>query len=141
MDKVEEIPLTARGKNMEQAFSNIVINLFSNIVNLELIEPKLTKTILIREKNLKKLLYQYIKKVYDLALTEAILINKVHNVKIENVNDDYLLTAVVEGEKLKQEHKLNNTIKMITDRNIIIKEDKEGCNLQINIIVEKKDEV
>jgi len=141
MDKVEEITLTARGKNMEQAFSNIVINLFSNIVNLELIEPKLTKTILIREKNLKKLLYQYIKKVYDLALTEAILINKVHNVKIENVNDDYLLTAVVEGEKLKQEHKLNNTIKMITDRNIIIKEDKEGCNLQINIIVEKKDEV
>src|SRR3989344_8008634 len=141
MDKVEEITLTARGKNMEQAFSNIVINLFSNIVNLELIEPKLTKTILIREKNLKKLLYQYIKKVYDLALTEAILINKVHNVKIENVNDDYLLTAVVEGEKLKQEHKLNNTIKMLTDRNIIIKEDKEGCNLQINIIVEKKDEV
>ena len=54
MDKVEEITLTARGKNMEQAFSNLVINLFTNIVNLELIEPKLTKTILIREKNLKK---------------------------------------------------------------------------------------
>ena len=141
MDKVEEIPLTAKGKTMEQAFSNIAINLFSKIVNLELVQSNLTKTILIREKNLKALLYQYLKKIYDLALTETILVSKVHNVKIESINEDYLLTAVDAGEKLKPEHKLNNTIKMLTDRNIVIKEDKDGCNLQINIIVENKDEV
>jgi|SRR3989344_788435 len=141
MDKVEEISLVSQGKTMEQSFSNLASNLFSYISNPDEIKPKLTKTIIIREKNLKSLLYQYLKKVYDLALTETILLHKVNNLTIETINKDYLLTAVIAGEKLTPEHKIKNKLKMLTDRNISIKEDKEGCTLQINIIINKDEKI
>lgn len=141
MDNVEEITLTSSGKNTEQAFVNIASNLSLRIINPDLIQPKLKKTIFIREKNLKYLLYKYLKSVYSLATTNLILLNKISTIKIENVNTDYLLTAVVQGDKLSNEYKIQNTIKMITDRNITVKEDMEGCHLSINIIVEKDEKV
>ena len=136
MDKVHETALIGNGKTTELAFGDITINLFSKIVDINTVKPLMVKTIMLREKNMKGLLYHYLKKVYDLALSEAILIHKVHNVKIENINNDYLLTAVIAGEKLNPEHKIHNKLKMITERNIAIKEDVKGCHIQINIVEE-----
>ena len=141
MDKVEEIILTSSGKNTEQAFMNIALNLSLKIINPDLIQPKLKKTIFIREKNIKSLLYKYLKSIYSLATTNLILLNKISTIKIENINTDYLLTAVLEGDKLSNEYKIKNTIKQITDRNISVKEDKEGCHITINIVVEKDEKV
>src|SRR3989344_8327246 len=111
--KVEEISLISTGKNTEKAFSEMTLKLSSKIIDPEKVEPNLTKTLLIRQPNLKALLYNYLKGIYNLITNEAILIHKVPNIKIETLGKDYFLTAVIQGDKLNESHEIKNKIKLI----------------------------
>ena len=140
MKKTEELTLSVQGRNIEDAFSNAVPDLLSLMIDVNTIQHSVTKTLMIRSKDLKSLLHLYLKKSYDYAMSEALLLSKVNNLAIESINDEYMLTANISGEKLNKSHKLNANIKQVKGRNILIKESKDGCNLQINVVVEK-DEV
>ena len=135
--KVEEITLTGQGKSIEQAFSNTALNMFSIVTDPSKVSPAQRKSIMLRSKDLKNLLYLFLKKLYDLASNDLFLLNEVKDVVIEDINNEYLLTAVAYGDKLSN-HEIKDIVKQCTDRNISIKEDKDGCKIQINLVVERR---
>ncbi|HLC86005.1 MAG TPA: archease [Candidatus Nanoarchaeia archaeon] len=141
MDNVEELVLVVHGKDLEDAFANLPDKFFSILLAEHEIKPQVTKSVMIRSNDIKSLLYKYTKKIHDFAINDALFLNKVNGIKIEILNNEYLLTANLIGEKVNRNHKIKNMIKHVTNRNIIIKEDRNGCTLQINIIIERKNEV
>lgn len=140
MKKVEEIILTKEARTIEEAFSLIAEEMFAITIETEKLNEKLNKTIMIRSKDLKSLLYLYLKKLYDLANNELFILKKIKDLKIETISDVYLLTAVASGDKFNQDYKIKDIIKQITDRNLSVKEYKNSASVQINIIVERRED-
>ena len=140
---VEEITLNAKTHSLESVFSKLALSLFEVVVDTQQIKPIITKTIILKSESLENLLYLFLKKFYELANKELFLLAVVKRISIERVSDSYLLDAVVVGDKMNQEYKIKDIVKLVTDRNIKIKEDRGGTYAQINIIVERraKDEV
>ena len=138
MHKVEELNLTAKGKSIEMAFSNIAVKMFSIVTDTEKINERINRTLMLRSRDLKNLLYLYLRKLFDLANTELFLLKEIKDIKIETINEEYLLTAVASGDKFNKEYELKDIVKLITERNIFIKEDLNGANLQITLIIERK---
>ncbi len=137
-NKVEEITLISWGKSLEHAFSNAARDMFSIVVDTNNVKPLMKKSILLRSKELKSLFYLFMKKLFDTASNELFLLNEARDVTIETINNEYLLTAVAYGDKFSKEYPIKDIVKQCTDRNILIKEDKEGCKLQINLVVERR---
>ena len=75
--KVEEIELKAEASSIEAAFSKIAINMFSIVTDTEKINENLRKTLMMRSKDLKSLLYLYLKKLFDLANNELFLLKEI----------------------------------------------------------------
>jgi|SRR3989344_3451568 len=136
--KVEEIELKAEASSIEAAFSKIAINMFSIVTDTEKINENLRKTLMMRSKDLKSLLYLYLKKLFDLANNELFLLKEIKDLKIESINEEYLLTAVAYGDKYNPKYEVKDVVKLITERNIAIKEDTKNATAQINIIVERR---
>ncbi len=135
---VEEITLVAKAPTLEAAFSKISLSLFDLVVNTQDIDFLITKTIIMRSRDLKNLLYQFLKRLYDLANNELFLLSTVKNITIEQVGAEYLLNTVLLGDKMNSHYEIKDIVKQITDRNILIKEDREGTLVQINIVVERR---
>jgi len=136
--KTEEITLIGTGKTIESAFSKAAMNMFEIVIDPKTVRNVSTKTMIFKAKTLKDALYIFIKKIYDLASNETFLLNEVKNINIDEMNNEYLINAVLVGEKLNTEHIIKDIVKQITDRNIIVKENKDGCIAQLNIIVERR---
>lgn len=142
--KVEEITLEGRTPSLEAVFSKIGMSMFNIVINTQDIDLIVTKTIIIRSRDLKNLLYQFLKRLFDLANNELFLLAVVKQLTIEQVSNEYLLNAVVIGDKMNQRYEVKDIVKQVTDRNIMIKEDMTGTYARINIVVERrnvKDEV
>lgn len=136
--KVEEITLSARAPSLEASFSKIAISMFDIVLDTIDVEPNITKTLIIRAKDLKNLLYQYLKKLYDLANTDLFVLSTVKQMTIERVSDEYLLNTVIMGDKMNPKYEIKDVVKQVTERNINIKEDIEGTLTQINLVVERR---
>ncbi len=142
--KVEEITLTSKGNSIEGAFSKIALSMFEIVINPSDIELKVTKTVIIRSRDLKNLLFQFLKRLFDLANGELFVLGIVKQITIEQISSEYLLNSVLIGDKMQANYEVKDIVKQITDRNIIVKEERDGVLTQINIVVERrniKDEV
>lgn len=137
--KVEEITINAKTDSIENTFSKLALSLFDIVVNTSDIEPKITKAIILKSRSMDDLLYQFMKKFYTLANNELFILSAVKRIIIEGISGSYMLDAVVVGDKMGPGYKIKDIVKMVTDRNIKIKEDKEGTHAQINIVVERRD--
>lgn len=136
--KVEEITISSKSNSLESAFSKIGLEMFNIVINPGEISPAATKTIIIRSRDLKNLLFQYLKRLYDLANNELFVLSTIKQISIEQISNEYLLNAVLLGDRMKPEYNVKDIVKQVTDRNIIIKEDREGALAQINIVVERR---
>ncbi len=136
--KVEEITLIAKAPDMQRAFSKLAMDMFDLVVNITYIDLKLTKTIIMRSRDIKNLLFQFMKRLYELANNDLFVLATVKSLTIEQISNEYLLTAVLLGDKINPTYKVKDIVKQVTDRNIIIKEDRDGTLAQINLIVERR---
>ena len=139
--KVKELIISAKAESLEKAFSNIANNLFEIMIDTSTLNNSTTKTIIIRDKDLKSLLYNYLRKLHNFASTESLVLGNVTNLSINLVNGEYMLTGNASGEAINRSHKIRSQVKQITDRNIIIKEDNGGCILQIGVVADVIDEI
>ena len=78
--------------------------------------------------------------MFDIANHELFLLSSVKKIIIEQINNEYMLNATVIGDKLK-DHKVKDVVKLITEKDIIIREDKNGCTSQISIVVGRLHEI
>ncbi len=142
MRKVEEIIISAKEKELETSFSKIALNMFDIVVNTSEIQQNITKTLFVKAKDTNELLYFFLKKLYSLANDDMFILSLVKNIKIEKIGNGCFLDAVVSGDSMKPEYNIKDIIKQVTNRNILIKEDKYGVLTQINLVVERrKDEI
>ena len=142
--KVEEISLEERAPSLEAVFSKMAVSMFNIVINTQDVDLAVTKTIIIRSRDLKNLLYQFLKRLFDLANNELFLLSTVKQITIEQVSHEYLLNAVLIGDKMDGKYEVKDIVKQVTDRNIMINEDKTGTYARINLVVERrnvKDEV
>jgi len=136
--KVEEITLSVDAEDMQKAFSKLAVNMFEIVVNTNDIDLAVTKTVIIRARDLKNLLFQFIKRLYDLANNELFILAVVKKISIEKVSNDYLLNAIIIGDKMKPVYTVKDIVKQVTERNIIVKESIDGASAQINLVVERR---
>ena len=138
MADYQEISLKSEAKTLEKAFSLIAVE-FSKTVYKGNLNNEINKSIMFRSQNLKYLLYNYINKLNELLLNECFILSEVQDLSINMVNNDYMLSSVVAGSKIKG-NEIDVLVKEIS-KNISVKEDKDGCHIQINLLVEEKNEI
>ncbi len=135
---VREITLSVKGPTLEDVFSKLALSMFEIVVNANEIDLAVTKTVIIRSRDLKHLLFEFMKRLYDLANNELFILATVKKVVIESVSNEYLLNAVFIGDKMKPNYHIKDIVKQVTDRNILVREDANGASAQINIVVERR---
>src|SRR3989338_9499063 len=138
MADYQEISLKSEAKTLEKAFSLIAVE-FSKTVYKGNLNNEINKSIMFRSQNLKYLLYNYINKLNELLLNECFILSEVQDLIINMVNNDYMLSSVVAGSKIKG-NEIDVLVKEIS-KNVLIKEDKDGCHVQISLLVEEKNEI
>jgi|SRR3989344_9202547 len=138
MRKVEEITISSKEKDLESSFSRTALNMFDVVVDTNEIVQNITKTFFIKAKNTNELLYLFLKKLYDSANSDLFIPASVKNIKIDMVGRDFFLDAVLSGDMMRPGYKIKDIVKQVTNRNILIKEDKNGVLTQINIVVERR---
>ena len=138
MADYQEISLKSEAKTLEKAFSLIAVE-FSKTVYKGNLNNEINKSIMFRSQNLKYLLYNYIIKLNELLLNECFILSEVQDLSINMVNNDYMLSSVVAGSKIKG-NEIDVLVKEIS-KNVLIKEDKDGCHVQISLLVEEKNEI
>ena len=137
--RVEEVTLSAKTNTLESTFSKLALALYNIVVDQSEVNLNNTKTIILKSKSIEDLLYQFLKKFYDLTNNELFLLGAVKQVTIERILNEYLLTAVVVGDKMNEKYRLKDIVKQITNRGITIKEDRNGVSAQIIIVVDRRE--
>lgn len=138
MHKVEEIGLIARAEDMQKAFSKLAVDMFNLVIDVDEIDLVQTKTFIIRARDANNLLYQFMKRLFDLANNDLFVLATVKSLTMEKVGNEYLLTTVLIGDKINQNYKVKDIVKQVTDRGIEVKESKGEAIVKINIIVERR---
>ncbi|MBS3168617.1 archease [Candidatus Woesearchaeota archaeon] len=136
--KIEEITLKANAESLEKTFSKMATELYNLVIEVEEIDLISTRTIILRSRDLKNLLYQFLKRLFDLANNDLFVLSSVKSLTIEQISEEYMLNSILIGDKMKPEYKVKDIIKQITDRNILIKEDLQGTHAQINLVIERR---
>jgi len=135
--KVEEITIKANGSDLGKAFAKLAEEMFNIVVNVSDVDLEVTKTILIRSRDLNHLLIQFMKRLFDLANLELFVLSTIKQITIDKISNEYLLDAVIIGDKMDaNKYIVKDIVKQVTDRNVSVIEDKFGVHLQMNLVVE-----
>ena len=125
-----DVKFKAHGKNMEEAFAHAALAMFNVMIDNEIVKPVLRKSFSVRGKDLKALLYNFLEEFLYLLDSEHFLLSKVEKVKIDKMNDEYVLNALVMGDK-HEGYETSGDVKAITYNDMEIKEGPEGCYVQV----------
>jgi SHS2 domain-containing protein len=110
-----DIAFVATGKNLEELFisaSDATMNVM--IENLNGIEMHFTRRIQLDSESIEMLLFNFLQEFIYYKDAEQLLL-RVSSLKVENVNDRYLLYADTCGEKVNpSRHKLIVDVKAVT---------------------------
>ena len=121
----------AYGKNLQEAFGNAALAMFSIIIDTEKVSGKIKKDIECSSKDLKALLYDFLGELVFLIDTEDFLLNRVEEIKIFK-DELYFLRAVVAGDKADN-YEPSGDIKAVTYNEMEIKKGKNKVMVQVVI--------
>lgn len=119
----------AYGKTLEEAFSNAAIAMFSIFSEPEKVKAKIKKTIEVRGKDKKALLYNFLEEFLFLLDSEGFLLHEINKIKITGDK----IKAEVVGEKINESHKLHGEVKAVTYNNMIIDEEKNMVQVVVDL--------
>ncbi len=135
LEHTADIKFQAYGKSLEEAFSNAAVAMFNIITDTKLIEKNITKSVTTNAPDLKSLLYRFLEELLFLIDTEFFVVNSVTDLKINHMNNKYLLTAVVTGDKISEKYALHGDIKAVTYNEMEVKEEKGNFTVQVVVDV------
>ena len=99
----------AYGKNLNEAFSNAAIAMFSLMTNIKKVKGKTKKKIIVEGIDLKSLLYKFLEELLFLFDSQGFLLKEVKSLKINK----YKLTAEIIGDKAKN-YEIFGDVKAVT---------------------------
>ncbi len=110
---IADTAFDAYGKTIEELFVNCARATFETMVDLQTVTPDLTEKVVLENKNLSDLLFDWLSELVYLKDYKAVVF-KDFSVKIEH-NQNYSLEAKVKGETINpQKHKLRADVKAVT---------------------------
>jgi SHS2 domain-containing protein len=112
--------MQAFGKDLEEAFSNAALGMFSLMSEPDKIEKKIEKKISVKGKDKKALLYNWLEELLFLLDSETFFLNSIKKIEIKGET----LKAVIVGDKASVKYNTQGEVKAVTYNEMDIKEDK-----------------
>src|SRR3989344_7045248 len=113
LEHTADAKFQAFGSNLEEAFGNAAIAMFSIMTDVNKVQPKKEFKIDVVAADLKGLLYHWLEELLFLIDTEFFMLGEVKELKITRVNEKYRLMAAVSGDKAEN-YETHGDIKAIT---------------------------
>jgi SHS2 domain-containing protein len=129
-DHTADIKFQAYGKTLEDAFIHAADALFASMVE-DKVENKITKSITIQGSDLKSLLYNFLEEFIYLVDSDAFLLSTISALKINQINNSYVLTALIHGDYHQGQYKITSHIKAVTYDQMEIKETPQKAMVQV----------
>ncbi|MBW2975939.1 archease [Candidatus Woesearchaeota archaeon] len=130
LEHTADAKFQAYGKNMEEAFSNAALAMFSVITDTKKVNKKIKKEIKANGKDLKSLLYNFLEELLFLIDTENFLLSKIEKISIKKTGSEYSLNSVAAGDQAEN-YETSGDIKAITYNEMEIKEEKNKSMVQV----------
>ncbi|MEK6934825.1 MAG: archease [Nanoarchaeota archaeon] len=124
IDHTADIGFNLEASSLDELFKAAATATFETMVDLKQIKPKTKKTIKLKNKEVDKLLFDFLDELIFLKDSKYMLFSK-FNIKIKQVKDTYNLQAEISGEKINQKtQELKTDVKAITFHEFFIKKNK-----------------
>jgi len=122
-ETMADIGIFAEEDSLERAFEESARALSNLMVDINSIDKKIKRKIVVCSEDLYGLLYDFLTNILIILDSEGIIFSD-YNVKIYNNNREYILECMAYGEKLdKEKHSPKMEIKAITYHKMEIKEE------------------
>lgn len=121
----------AYGKNVEEAFSNAALAMFSIMVDTQSIDKKISKKISVKASDLDALLYKFLENLLLFLDTEFFFLADVKKLKISKKGSEYSLDAEVVGDKFHEKYELLGSVKAVTYNQMFVKKVKNKFVAQV----------
>jgi len=131
LEHTADVKFQAFGKTLEDAFGNSALAMFTVLTDITVVGAVNTKQISVKGNDLKSLLYNFLEELLFLVDSEFFLLSEVVSVKISNMDKGYILNASVKGDTKDDKYETSGDIKAITYSEMFIKEDNNGCTVQV----------
>src|SRR3989344_7247944 len=110
---IADIAFDATGKDLNEVFENCALALFECMADLKTVKANIKKEIKLENKELDKLLYDFLEEIIFLKDTESLVFSKV-NVNIKE-NKIFKLNSTIFGDKInKDKQVLKDDVKAVT---------------------------
>jgi SHS2 domain-containing protein len=123
LEHTADAEFQAFGNSLNDAFENAALAMLNLMCKTDKIKTKRKKEILIKDKDLKALLYNWLEELLFLLDSENFLTAKVKNLKISGKEGNYKLAAVVSGDNASA-YKFFGEVKAATYNDMLIREEK-----------------
>ncbi|MFX0057292.1 MAG: archease [Candidatus Hodarchaeota archaeon] len=129
-----DIQVRSWGNNIEEAYSQAAYSLMTTISpKLEKITPKIRKKIKIKAEDKEALLFDFLSEFLFIFDVEELIFSQINVLKIEEINQEFTLEAIMKGEKFdKNKHDVGTEVKAITYSFMLIEEKKN--KVEINVV-------
>ncbi len=152
LEHTADTKIKAYGKNLEEAFINVALATTTVMTDLDEIKLSNSKKIVIKSKNEKSLLYDFLEEILFLLDTEGFLVGEVKDLSIEKIdnrtsgNEDktygsnnkddgsdnkFRLICTLNGDFADKGYEVHTTIKAITYSEMEITQNDDGVIIQI----------
>ena len=131
LEHTADAKFQAYGKNIEEAFANAAIAMFTILTDTKKIEQKKKKKIEVKGTDLKALLVNFLEEFIYMLDADNFLLNTIENIKIKKAIGGYELSAEAVGDLNPEKYKTKGDIKAVTYNEMEIKEEKGNCMVQV----------
>ncbi len=131
LEHTADAKFQAFGKNMEEAFGNAALAMFSIITDTKKIKEKMKKGIAAEGHDLKSLLYNFLEELLFLIDTEHYLLNHVEDIKMHKKDGKYFVEAIAVGDRYSDQYEAHGDIKAVTYNEMEIKEENGKVMVQV----------
>ena len=122
LNHTADAKIRAYGQNIEEAFVNAGLAVFSILKNPDKVKSIINKDVNVESKEYSSLLYDFIEELLFLLDTEGFLLSKITNLKIEKKQGKLNLSCKIAGDNYKK-YNISGNIKSITYNDMIINQD------------------
>ncbi len=111
-----DVQVRSWGSSLEEAFSQTAYSLMATITpDLKKISPKIEKKITIKAEDKEALLFDFLSEFLYIFDVDELVFSQIYVNKIEKLNDNYKLQAILKGEKFDlDKHEIGIEVKAIT---------------------------
>ena len=127
LEHTADAKMQAFGKNLEEAFSNAALGMFSLMFEPEKVKPKTEKNIDVEGKDLQALLYNWLEELLFLLDSEGFLLHEIKELSIEGSR----LHAAITGDSISDKYESHGDVKAVTYNEMDITKKMGNVTVQV----------